>query len=319
VDKSKVVLQKFIKNRRLRRRFFNLKLKNKNFPFWLFFGIINKTKNSETKNNMNKNTKRIVILLVYLGILIIFGAVIYFMLKPDPSCFDGIKNQGEQGVDCGGPCKACVQETQYADLQVQSVEISAQRNGKSDLLIKIYNPNEEYGAKSFPFVIQDDLGNRSSVYYDFILPGETKYIIIADYSLAEGAKNIQVGIDKGAIEWRKATQYRDPELVVFNKRFEKSQSGGNYGEIKGLLVNKSAVDYETIKIKGVLRNKRGDFLGGSYQIINTLPAGHKREFRIIFPADLGEDISQVEVQTETNIFESDNYLKIEGRGNNLDR
>ncbi len=24
--------------------------------------------------------------------------------KPIPDCFDGIKNQGEYGVDCGGPC-----------------------------------------------------------------------------------------------------------------------------------------------------------------------------------------------------------------------
>jgi hypothetical protein len=27
--------------------------------------------------------------------------------NPTPSCIDGIKNQGETGVDCGGPCPAC--------------------------------------------------------------------------------------------------------------------------------------------------------------------------------------------------------------------
>lgn len=26
---------------------------------------------------------------------------------PDPTCFDGISNQGEEGVDCGGPCPPC--------------------------------------------------------------------------------------------------------------------------------------------------------------------------------------------------------------------
>src|SRR5687767_7089653 len=26
--------------------------------------------------------------------------------NPNP-CFDGIQNQGETGVDCGGPCSAC--------------------------------------------------------------------------------------------------------------------------------------------------------------------------------------------------------------------
>src|SRR5436853_6975316 len=26
---------------------------------------------------------------------------------PAPTCSDGIQNQGETGVDCGGPCSAC--------------------------------------------------------------------------------------------------------------------------------------------------------------------------------------------------------------------
>ena len=26
---------------------------------------------------------------------------------PAPTCTDGIQNQGETGVDCGGPCSAC--------------------------------------------------------------------------------------------------------------------------------------------------------------------------------------------------------------------
>lgn len=29
------------------------------------------------------------------------------MTPPAPSCYDGIQNQGEVGVDCGGPCDAC--------------------------------------------------------------------------------------------------------------------------------------------------------------------------------------------------------------------
>ena len=27
--------------------------------------------------------------------------------EPEPTCYDGIKNDGEEGVDCGGPCKPC--------------------------------------------------------------------------------------------------------------------------------------------------------------------------------------------------------------------
>jgi len=27
--------------------------------------------------------------------------------EPEPTCFDGIQNQGEEGIDCGGPCPPC--------------------------------------------------------------------------------------------------------------------------------------------------------------------------------------------------------------------
>lgn len=30
-----------------------------------------------------------------------------FRIPPAPTCSDGIKNQGEIGIDCGGPCKSC--------------------------------------------------------------------------------------------------------------------------------------------------------------------------------------------------------------------
>ncbi|MFT4303577.1 MAG: hypothetical protein ACMXYG_03360 [Candidatus Woesearchaeota archaeon] len=30
--------------------------------------------------------------------------------QAEPTCFDGIQNQGEEGIDCGGPCPPCVQQ-----------------------------------------------------------------------------------------------------------------------------------------------------------------------------------------------------------------
>ena len=31
----------------------------------------------------------------------------YCVLFTVPTCIDGIQNQDEDGIDCGGPCKAC--------------------------------------------------------------------------------------------------------------------------------------------------------------------------------------------------------------------
>ncbi len=266
---------------------------------------------------MDKNLKRIIIISVYLLAIVIFALVIYFIFKPDPSCSDGIKNQGETGIDCGGPCGACQQKITHQKLEVKSIELASDGQGGNDILIKVYNPSEEYGARSFQFIIADDQGNKSQSYQDFILPKEEKYIIITGYALNKGATNIQVGIDNENIDWRRAINYRDPKLIIYNDRYELSTTGGNYAKIIGLLVNKSAVDYETVKVKGILRDQDGKFLGGSYHIINTLPANSKREFLIQFPNNLGE-VNNIETQAETNIFSSDNYLRAEGQSNYLD-
>ncbi len=269
---------------------------------------------------MNKNTKRIIIILAYLAIIAIFTLVMYFIFKPEPNCFDGVKNQGEEGIDCGGSCqKKCEKKINYQKLEVKSIEMADDGQGDKDVLIKIYNPNEEYGAKSFRFVIADDLKNRSQIYEDFILPKETKYIVINGYQLANGAGKIEVGIDNNNIEWKRAINYRDPKLIIYNERYKLEVSGGDYAKIVGLLMNKSSVDYETIRINGILRDNQGKFLGASYHIINTMPAGSKREFIIHFPNSPQAKVANIEVQAETNIFNNDNYLKKQGKGNFLDR
>ena len=54
--------------------------------------------------------KRINIILFYLLLLALFFGFIYFMTRPEMTCTDGIKNQGEEGIDCGGPCPICEEE-----------------------------------------------------------------------------------------------------------------------------------------------------------------------------------------------------------------
>lgn len=35
------------------------------------------------------------------------GDIFYVVSEKPQTCFDGIQNQGEEGIDCGGPCKQC--------------------------------------------------------------------------------------------------------------------------------------------------------------------------------------------------------------------
>lgn len=43
----------------------------------------------------------------------------------DPDCTDGLQNQGEVGVDCGGPCPACQSDTKWVGNITQDTAVPA--------------------------------------------------------------------------------------------------------------------------------------------------------------------------------------------------
>jgi len=63
--------------------------------------------------------KRIIIIVVYLLLLalVVFG--VYSFLKAEETCLDGVKNQNEEEIDCGGVCKKC-DKVKALDLKVIS-------------------------------------------------------------------------------------------------------------------------------------------------------------------------------------------------------
>jgi len=269
---------------------------------------------------MNRNQKRINVILFYLLLLAVLGGVIYFMTRPEMTCSDGIKNQGEEKIDCGGPCAPCQKKIQFKDLQIKSIERANNGEGGEDILIQMYNPNEEYGAKVFKYKIYDEDKNSNTANHegkDFILPKETKYIVINLQKKAIG--KIKIIIDKKSIDWKKIINFKDSNLVVYNKKYNLGTSDNVYSNLTGLLINKSTTDYRSIKIKGILRDFEGKLVAASYQVISTVPSGSKREFRIIFPKEISSNVATQEIEVETNVLDTENYLKVRGQQNKLDQ
>ncbi len=67
-----------------------------------------------------------------------------------PSCTDGKQNEGENGVDCGGPC-ALVCESDAKDLNVVWTKVFPIREGEYDVVAYVENPNFEIGVQSFNY------------------------------------------------------------------------------------------------------------------------------------------------------------------------
>lgn len=263
-------------------------------------------------DDKERSKKRIFIIFVYFVILAIFSTLFYFWIKPEETCFDGIKNQNEEEIDCGGICKKC-EKIITKDLVVNKA--GAVKNGFSgqlDLYAEIYNPNSAYGSKFFDyeFIFKDSSGATvlSKKGKDFILPGETKYIIELNASSEKEFSTAEFKITNP--QWIEFTEeYSKPELRVTNKKYSEINSAEVFSEARGLLKNDSPYDFSSIVIKVVLKDIDGNVLGLNSTEIKTVKTSEEREFLVFWPKKFPGAVMQVEVQPEVNIFDSESFMK----------
>lgn len=254
--------------------------------------------------------------LIFLLVVFLIIMAVVLMGKKDPTCSDGIKNQGEFEIDCGGPCYPCQEKPVLKDLEVLSTEWVYDADNRYDLVLKIKNPNSLYGAQSFQYQVKiQDAANREMAKTDnateFILPGETKYILIPAVGLTQEPAKLMVEIQNP--KWEKFTDYEEPNLVINNKSFQVSSGGqAGFARASGTLINNSPYDFETILVKVLLRDSNGKLLAINHQTMNTVRAREQRDYNMVFSHSFPGSVQNIEVEPEVNVFLSDNYVRMKG-------
>ena len=86
--------------------------------------------------------RRVVVILVLTLAVILFSVFTYhFTFYSAPTCFDGVKDQNEVGIDCGGVC------TYLCSIQVQEPSVRfvlplENGSGRTDIVAYLDNPNQ---------------------------------------------------------------------------------------------------------------------------------------------------------------------------------
>ena len=261
----------------------------------------------------HRGQKKLVFGAIYGALFLGIVYLLYLPFKPPETCVDGKKNQNETGVDCGGVCGACIVEPVLEDIRVtESMWVFGGKGNEYDIVGKISNPNNDYGASSVPYTFRvldvsgAVLAEKAGT--SFILPKEEKYLVETSLPLSGAPSRVEVTI--GKVVWEKFAGYKErPALDVYNKTFERISSGVGFGQAKGLVVNNSPFDFTDIGIVVVLRDGRSHVVALQKTDMQTLRSGEQRDFTLKWPDSFPGDVEKVEVQTDANVYRTDTFIR----------
>lgn len=260
-----------------------------------------------------RSQKRLSIGLVYGVIVALLATGVYFLVRPTPTCTDGKQNQNETGVDCGGVCGACQETPVVQDMGVlETAWVPSGKPGKYDLLARVSNVNDDFGASSFQYSFRAFASNGSVLTEvsdtSFIFPRDDRYLFAMGVSLSENPSRIELTIT--GVQWEQLAEYQEkPPINIYNRKYERISSGVGFGRATGLVANESAYDFESVLIMVVLRDADGKPLALNENEMRTMKAGEQRDFTLVWPDAFPGDVAKVDVRSSANIYRSDSFIR----------
>ena len=226
-----------------------------------------------------KRTLRISFFLVFAVLL--FGAYSFFGVS-GPTCDDGIKNQDEVDIDCGGPCSR-VCRSEASPLITLWSKVFKVAPGEYDAIALIENPNISFGIESekYSFELYDAnnilvLERGGSTYVN--PKGQT---VLYLGGLPVGSRvptRAFVELDEPAWSRITAPLEKSP-FVVSNKQFDQA----THPSLTVDLSNTSLAALSDVEVYAVLSGDDGNAFAASETYVRRVEKGEKQSLVFTWP------------------------------------
>jgi hypothetical protein len=218
--------------------------------------------------------RRFLILSIIATIGIAFIATILIAtIYEAPSCADATQNQGETGVDCGGPCAyLCVAHEEPPTV----LFTKALKNGlgRVDAVAEIENKNIDAAAKNVPYKIMlygaDQTLVREVTGTVELPPGTTVPVFVPGISSGlQIVSSAFLTIQPTDVRW-----FASPvDTRVIPAVSAVRQTGSTLEpRIEATLTNPSANALSDVRVAIFVRNNRGEVIAASATLLSTIPA-----------------------------------------------
>ncbi len=230
-----------------------------------------------------------------LFILLILSFIFFKFFNKEPTCNDKIQNQGELGVDCGGPCTILCR-AQYVDPNVLWTRWSKIKNsGLYNILIYVQNSNVGIGSYSAPYSV--DIYDKNNI----ILYHKTGYTYIPssnNFTIFEGDVDLNDKIPAridfsfaNNIFWQKIESQELNILSLEKNLYEEDTKP----KLNVILKNKSLNDIKNIESVAILYDEYANAIAFSKTKIDILEKNSTENIIFTWPEKFESKIFKIEI------------------------
>lgn len=251
-------------------------------------------------------------LVAFLVLGIVIGGVGFFAawrLLPASTCSDGKKNQGELGVDCGGPCVPC-ELRNPKPITVFWVKGIASGENSYDAAAQIRNENEVLASPrmEYEFTLFDEFGPVARRSGSTFLLAQEKFVL-GELGLSTTRIPLRAEFRITGVEWEVRPDLQ-PVLIVERREYGVEQRAGRRVSIvEATIANRSPLDLARVGVGIALFDRAGNVVGINQLLLEELPAGGRKGITSSWPIEIPSEISSVEIQPRVNVFDSETFVR----------
>lgn len=219
---------------------------------------------------------------------------IFFVTYRAPSCTDGVKNQGEFGVDCGGPC-ALLCKANALDLIIHWQRAFKVKDGVYNVLAYVENPNLDSGIAVIPYDFKlydkDNLLIYERHGQTFVPPRKIFGIFESDIITDKRLPTHTFFEFLGVPAWKKSRTL-EPVLTFSNQLISRTDSAPR---LAANINNPGLSPVYNTEVVAILYDASNNAVASSRTIIDKVPATGFASLVFTWPESFSAPVSRTEL------------------------
>lgn len=212
-----------------------------------------------------------------------YGIFLIAARPPEPTCFDNIQNQNEEGPDCGGPCGIACEEKYPTPISIEPLALIATQGNTFDIILQLQNKNQFMGALSFNYTLEllDFEGNliSSKQGQSYLWPQETRLLIENSLNVPNLA-SVKARITE--TQWKKFEAKLPQFKINLAKMGAPEQGQVGFYQIDATLLNETLREYPALDINILLFNASEKLISANKTRLSNIKPTEQRFFRVVW-------------------------------------